>query len=73
MTKDIVRITKKSLLSKSTTSKTPAPSTFLIPTSFVLCSALNEERPKIPRAVIKIARNEKRPKTLPNSSSDLYC
>jgi len=69
MKKEISTNTTKSLESKFHTLNTEAPNTFLIPISFVRCSATNEANPNKPRQEIIIASKAKKPASLPTRTS----
>src|SRR5215203_1336731 len=63
---------KKSLDNIPTILLTVAPNTFLIPISFVFCSAAYAANPNRPRQAIKIASTAKEIKILPALSSERY-
>ena len=62
---------RKSFDSSETKLCTDAPSTFLIPISFIRCCVVKEAKPKRPRQEINIARIENIEAKLPISFSDL--
>src|SRR5688500_2347566 len=63
----------KSLEISVTMPATDEPNTFLIPISFVRCSAVKVARPNNPRHAIKIASAENKLKIFPKCESASYC
>ena len=62
---------KKFFVSRSTIPDVEAPTTFLMPISFVLCSAVNDASPKSPRHEIKIVKTVKYLMIDPKRNSEL--
>src|SRR5689334_4398601 len=69
MKHETITNTTKSLDSIRHRFVTDAPKTFLIPISFVRCSATKDERPRSPRQLIKIASEPKNDASFPIRSS----